>query len=118
MDGGWPANKKAARHLSFVPGKAMAGSALLIATVLATAFWAGVLLTVRPSQLIARTERRPGLRRTLIFLTLACMTISGIAVDLWGLQTVLVLGSCVAALAFLSLDHGDSLAATLGGTAL
>jgi hypothetical protein len=46
------------------------------------------------------------------------MVASGFAVDSWGLQTVLVLSSCLAGLAFLVLDRGDSSTGVLGGTAL
>ncbi|HYV37687.1 MAG TPA: hypothetical protein VE988_18505 [Gemmataceae bacterium] len=96
----------------------MAGSVLLIVTTFANAFWAGWLLALRPRQLTGTQDRYDGLHTTTAVFAVPFMLVAGLLADKWGVEIVLLLGGCLAALAFVGLDRGNSLVPTIGAAAL
>lgn len=93
----------------------MNGAYLLLATVLACAFLAGSVLSVPAASAKALAgylelpERRVrGLRTLLVLLMVPMMPISGLVVDKWGVQTLLLLGALLAALAPVVLERAGS----------
>src|SRR5262245_32701695 len=85
----------------------MAGSYLLIATLLVCVFAAGAIFTSpRLLAQLQEAETPPWTRRAVLFVLMIPLMLAGaVALERWGVQTVLLLGALLLALAPVVLER-------------
>jgi hypothetical protein len=103
----------------------MNGSYWLITTVFASAFLAGAVFALPANLATSLTNHlqlSEGRQRTLrwlwLLLLVPMMPVSGIVIDKWGVQTVLLTGALLAALAFVVLERAAAPSSALGAMLL
>src|ERR1700736_2221014 len=106
-------------------GGTMNGSYWLITTVFASAFLAGAvfalpanLATSLTNHLQLSDRRQRTLRLLWLLLLVPMMPVSGIVIDKWGVQTVLLTGALLAALALVVLERAAAPSSALGAMLL